>query len=132
MQDCISFNLSLHLGAFLLYRIILVGFVHHSQIADLIKVFDPESLFNLCEDFIFGLLLAQDLYDPTQDSTGIHDGALLEVLCSQLADGQWVATPLPALGTLYLFNRYPGFFRFSYFSGSRLLNFLLMLLSDDF
>jgi hypothetical protein len=37
--------------------------------------------------------------------------ALLEVLCGQLPYGQWVATPLPALGTLYLFNRLipPGF-----------------------
>jgi hypothetical protein len=137
LQDCISFHLSLHLSAFLLYRIIPIGFVHHGQIADLIKVLDPESLFNLCEDLIFGLPLAQDLDDPSQDSTSIHDGALLEVLCGQLPYGQWVATPLPALSTLYLFNRFPppGLYRFIYFSGFyslRPLNFLLNLLSDDF
>jgi hypothetical protein len=137
LQDCISFHLSLHLGAFLLYRIILIGFVHHGQIADLIEVLDPESLFNLCEDLIFGLPYAQDLDDPSQDSPSIHDRALLEVLCGQLPYGQWVATPLPALGTLYLFNRFPspGLIRFRNFSGFYFpspLNFLLRQLSDDF
>lgn len=132
LQDCISFHLSLHLGSFLHYRIILVGFVHHGQIADLIKVLDPESLFNLGQDFTFGLLPAQDVYDPTQDGTSIQDFALLEVQCGQLADSDWVATPLPALETLYLFNRCPGFSWFIYFSGFRLLNFVLRLLSDDF
>jgi hypothetical protein len=81
LQDCISFDLSLNLGTFPLLCIILIGLVHHGEVADLFKVLDPDSLLNLGEDFIFGLLLAQNLNDPAKDSTSINNRPLLEVLC---------------------------------------------------
>jgi hypothetical protein len=81
LQDCISFHLGLNPGTFPLFCIILVGLVFNGKVADLLEILGPESPLNLREDFIFGLLLAQDLDHPAKDSTSINNGSLLEFLC---------------------------------------------------
>ena len=81
-----------------------------------------EYFFDLFEDFIFGLIFANDVDYPAQYSTNIFDGSFLEVLGDQDLYSYWVSTSLSILRWFFLLSWFIPlslfwFRNFSVFSG---------------